>query len=484
MRVNVLTALTTLANLNTSILGFFTDEVPLISGYGTSRDYMEPVSVAAHFGSNSATYRMAVMMFAQNINLKSGKGYLTIIPQSQSVAAQPATILGSNVVDFTKLTATNYFLRVSTNGGAQTDVSIGTIDSTTLDSIVSSLNSTAITAKGLVFSVSGEITSAKVTLQTIATGLTASIDVNTPSTAPTNETDISSLIGITGSATGAGAGVERVKDAILRTVNSVNYFGIILNKKLSDADQLEVSTLVQGLDKIMFISSSLSADIIGIFKDIKNASLTHTRCLYYSASGNKALDFAAGYSSRGLCVNMDGANTALTMNLKDIAGIVADDIDQTTLNLCKSNGVDIYANFGVPKVITSGANGWFDAIYFQLAFKVQLQIASFNYLASTNTKIPQTETGMNGLKSAWRKVCDKFITNGFGAPGAWTDPTTFGDPEDHIRNVADFGYYIYTLPVAQQDPNERKARIAPMGNIAIKSSGAIHGGDLNIFIEA
>jgi hypothetical protein len=484
MRVTILSALRTLANVNTSVLSLFTDEEPIISSYGTSRNYLEALSVANHFGSNSTTYRLAQMIFAQTPNLITGKGYLTIIPQDQSASAQPATLIGNLNVDFSTLTETDYILRVAVDGAAQADVVIGEIDSTSLETIVDSLNSAAITSAGLVFSVSGEVTAAKVTLKTIATGTARSVEVNIPTTSPAGGTDIGGLIGIEGLATGSDAGVERLKDAIIRTANAVNYFGIIANKKLNDADLLEVSKLVQGLDKLIFASSNTLADITDILKDIKDAGLTHTRCLYYSVSADDALDYMAGYASRFLSMNLDGRDKAITINLKEIVGLVADQgLDQTILDSAKENGVDVYCDFGVPKIVSSGANKYADQIFFELALKVRLQIAGFNYLAQTQTKIPQTEKGMDGLKKAWRGVCDTFVTNGFCAPGTWTESITFGDPEDHIRNIKDQGYFIFTSPISSQSQIDRNARIAPLGQIALKSSGAIHSADIVCYIE-
>lgn len=485
MRVSVLSTLKGLSDINTSALALFTDEIPVIANYGTSRVYLEPLSVATDFGSTSATYRMANMVFSQNPNILTGKGFLVIIPQLQSASAVAATIAGSKNVDFTALTATDYFIRAEVNGGAQADIVIGTITSTSISTILTSLNNAAITAAGLVFSITGDITNAKVTLKTIDTGADASIVISSPSTAPETGTDISTLIGISGSATGSDSGVERLKDAIIRTASSVNYFGIIANKKMSDALLEETALTVQSLDKIMFVGSSLSADITGIFKDITDAGLTHTRCLYYSVSANNALDFTAGYASRGLSVNMSGSRTASTMHLKEITELVGDTgLTQTLLDSCYNNGVDCYADFGVAKLFTSGENKYFDVIYFELAFKVKLQIAGFNFLAQTTTKIPQTEEGMDGLKKVWRGICADFVTNGYIAPGTWTGSVYFGLPADHIRNIADQGYHIYTIPIADQTTNDRTLRIAPAGQIAVKSSGAIHSSDLVVYMEA
>lgn len=488
IRVFILAALRGLANVNTSALALFTDEEPLSTTYGDYRIYLDPTGIATDFGSTSETYRLAVKVFQQVPNVLTGNGYLIIIPRNQTASAQPAIIVGTSVVDFTTLAADDYYIKVAVDGGAVQYIDIGEIDTTDMTTILSSLNSTEITAAGLVFTVSGDIASAVVTLKTIGTGAAKSIEIDS-NTSTYDGTELSPLIFISGSATGSDAGIERVKDAILRTVNFLDYFGIILNEKQTDANLEELASLIQCYDRLLFVGSNLTADITGIFKDIKDAGYTHTRCMFYSNSENDALDFAAAYASRGLSINFDAPNSVHTMHLKDITGLVADPIfagstGQTYLDSAKNQGVDVLADFGIAKVFTSGQNSYFDAIYIQLALRLRLQVAGFNYLAQTNTKIPQTEVGMDGLKGAYRKVMALFVDNRAFAPGTWNSSTTFGNPEDHIRNIADYGYFIYSSLIASQSQVVREARVAPLISIAAKSSGAIHSSDVIVMIEA
>lgn len=481
VRVTIVSALRGLGNFNTSNLALITDEVPIPADFGNYRIYLNPNGIATDFGSNSETYRLALVVFGQNPNIITGGGSLIVIPRDQAAAAQPATILGTTTVDLTQLTATDYNINIDVDGGGAADLLIGTVNTTDLVTAATSLNSTAVSGAGLVFTLSGELTAAKITLKTVATGVAKSIAIGTAGTG----TDIAPILSITGSATGADAGIERVKDAIIRTLDIVDYFGICLNEKQTDANLTEIAAIVQTLDKLLFVGSNLSADIAGIFKTITDSGYTHTRCLYYSISENDALDFAAGYASRGLSVNFSGSNTMITMNLKEIVGLVADTgISQTIYDSCKANGVDVYPDFGVPKVLSSGANRYFDSIYLDLALKLQIIVAVFNTLATSQTRIPQTEQGMQTLKKACRDVCSRFVTNGAFAPGKWNNATTYGNPEDHIRNIADFGYYVYSIPITQQSQVDREARIAPLIQIAGKSSGAIHSSDVTVFIEA
>ena len=90
---------------------------------------------------------------------------------------------------------------------------------------------------------------------------------------------------------------------------------------------------------------------------------------------------------------------------------------------------------------------------------------------------------MNGLKSAYGAVCDRFVRNGVIAGGSWTSSETFGDPEIFKQNVLESGYYIYSTPITLQSASEREQRKAPLAQIAIKRAGAIHTSDVIVLIN-
>ncbi len=138
---------------------------------------------------------------------------------------------------------------------------------------------------------------------------------------------------------------------------------------------------------------------------------------------------------------------------------------------------------GVPSVFSTSGNDFFDNPYNDLALKFALETAGFNYLRQTNTKVPQTEPGMMGLKNAYGVVLNRFVRNGCVAPGAWTSSERFGDPVIFDQNVLDSGFYIYSLPIVLQNAAERENREAPLVQIAVKRAGAIHTSDVIVLVN-
>lgn len=282
--------------------------------------------------------------------------------------------------------------------------------------------------------------------------------------------------------------LETIEAAIQRTINLVYYAGVIIDQTLDGTTLATLSSYIQGLDKLFFYASSTKADFApgGALDLIRQAGKTHTRCLYYN--DGVALDtqlMAAAYCARGMSVDFTGSNTASTMNLKTLVGIVADTtLNQTDVDAAQAAGVDVYVNIGgIISALTSGLNGWFDEIYNELWFKLALQVAGFNYLRGTNTKIPQTEIGMDGLKNAYRQVCQQAVVNGFLAPGSWTSPDVFGNPQLLIASVAGIGFYVYSSPIALQSQSDREARQAPLVQIAAKAAGAIQKSNVIVAVN-
>lgn len=271
---------------------------------------------------------------------------------------------------------------------------------------------------------------------------------------------------------------ETLDDAITRTVDLVQYFGLMSTQVETSGHTTDAAAVVQALNKVAFFAQRNSATIDsgGILDLLTTGGFTQSRGLYYGgATDLSALQMQAAYAGRALSVNFSGSNTTSTMHLKDLTGIQPDpSMTQTLLDKAQDAGADVYASFqGVAKVYTSGANSFFDQVYNLQWFVGALQVAGFNFLAQSSTKVPQTESGMDGLKGAYRAVCELAVSNQYSAPGTWNSPTTFGNQADLLQNVAQRGYYIYSTPIAQQLQVDRAARVAPLVQIAIKEAGAI-----------
>ena len=449
-------------NINT--VGLISAETPIWSGSKDYAIYTDPDSVANDFGSNSVAFSIASAFFAQNPNPLSTGGYLAIIPRLQNVAV--AAFL--TIQDLT-------FIAVATGTGGNS-ITVQYTTGGTAGSEVVSVIGDAITVQ-----IASGVSTAKQIADAVNASVAASalVSANIFGTAANHQTAPVGPLNLSG---GSASAIEPVHTAMIRTATEVYYFGTIV-----DFIPTDVSTLthyVQSIQKMLFLCSNVKADFAGggILGSLAGSGLTQTRGLYYNdGTAQDTINFAAAYASRGLSTNFNGSLTAFTMNMKQLIGFAPDQtLTQADLVTCQSTGVDIYPPFGFQGIVatgnlyTSGANGFFDQIYNQFWLTFALQVAGFNFLAQTNTKIPQTETGMDGLKNAYRSVMLQSVTNGVAAPGAWNSSVVFGNPANLIAAVASIGFYVYSQPVSQQLAADRLARKAPIIQIAVKMAGAIH----------
>lgn len=459
-------------NINTVAL--ISSEEPAWYGTQDFAIYKGPTEVAQDFGSNSLAAAIANSFFAQAPNPIQTQGYLVIIPRLH------AQLVSANV----QIQDINY--QAVTGGTAGNLITIAYTTGGTAGEEVVSVSGNAISVQ----IASGVSTAKQIADAVNNNGAASALVVASVYGVQSNKQEAPiSATNLTG---GSASGLEPVHTAMIRTANEVNYFGTIVDF-IPTAPFTTLPAYIESIDKMLFVASNSKPDFQpgGILAAFAAADENQCRGLYYNdGQNNDTIAFAAAYASRGLSTDFSGSFTAFTMNMKQLVGFGPDTtLTQTDLNTCQATGIDIYPPFGFQgleptgNLYTSGANGFFDQIYNQFWMKFALQVAGFDYLAQTNTKIPQTDTGMDGLKNAYRNVLAQGVVNGVMAPGSWTSPDVFGNPTTLAQSVLGVGYYVYSAPVSQQLPSDRDVRKAPLVQIAAKMAGAIHSSSVIVNVN-
>lgn len=465
-----------IGNYNTSNLALFTDDAPATGWSGAAvgyAPYLTPTQVGLDFGTNSKTFAMANAVFSQQPNILTGGGQLIVVllqVGSQSLLFSATPTSGTFVLNYA--------------GGASAAINFGD----TAAMIQTKLQAVAGLSQ---VSVAGTIAANSIVVT--FNGIYGIVALTT-----VTSNTLNASITVTPTVVLAG---EKVAAAVTRTVGLFQYFGILINEScgtgqiIPSADITAAAAVVLPLVKILFMVTNASTDVTpttGLIAVLTSAGYYNTRMLYYgdtTALGVgvlNALVMAASYAGLGLSVNFSGSDTTTTLHLKQLLGVSPDpSMTQAILNNAVSSGADTYISLqGVSAIFCSGANQFYDQVYNLLWFTGALQVAGFNYLAQTNTKIPQTESGMDGLKGAYRAICEQARTNQYCAAGAWNSATTFGNPANLIANVAQRGYYIFSTPIALQSQANRAARQAPLIQIALKQAGAIQSSTVIVSVNA
>ena len=465
---------------NVNSLALFTTETP--SGLDTYTTHIGAATVAELYGTSSVTAQMANAIFAQSPNLRTGDGRLVVIPMLSAVSATQGDFttadISANLNDI--LQVTNGDLNVNIDGTSIDLTGLNFTGAADLDDVATVLD--AALTNVIVTAVSN-------TLVFTSKKVGADSDVTIGAVSGGSGTDLSGagyFNAAGGTATsGVDASGETLLDAITRMSGAVGFVPVITNLEMEDDVIDATADAIQAQDRMFLHHGSSTADIAGIGTTIQQAGNTKTRYLLYTSSPQDANLFKAAYAGRAFSVNFNGTNTSQTMNLKQLATITPDNgITQTLYGQADTAGVDLYVSYdGVPSVFSTGGNDFFDNPYNDLALKFALETAGFNHLRQTNTKVPQTEAGMDGLKAAYANVLVRFVRVGAIAAGSWTSSERFGDPEVFDENILDNGYYVYSIPVTQQTAPEREAREAPLVQIAVKRAGAIHTSDVIVLVN-
>ncbi len=290
--------------------------------------------------------------------------------------------------------------------------------------------------------------------------------------------------------------LETTQACLARTMSQIYYAGFLIDEEMYSEPTVfaSLAAYCQANQKMFFYCSSQAADLNtgSILANASAAGDYYVRGLYYGtpilngAGVQQTQIIAAAYASLLMSANFGGTDLAITMNLKELSTILPDNsLSETNWLSAQTIGVDLYANTsGVAGVVSNAFGGLFaDQVYYRMWLQFQVSSNVFNVLAGTTTKIAQTEEGMDLVKDAVNQAFAQGAVFGYIAPGAWTNPDTFGDPATLVAAVAAKGYYSYSAPVASQSPSNRVARIAVPVQCAVKEAGAIHSAGIFININ-
>lgn len=461
-------------------IALFTIETPSQTGAYTA--HVSSSTVGELYGTTSLTYKMAQAIFSQTPNLRTGDGTLYVIPYV-GTSATSTTWTSPDITSAisTFQAVTNGSLKLTLDGGTAVEV-------TGLDfSNVTTVADIAKVIAGAGFDMFVEATSTGVKFTSKRVGSESTITFGSASAG----TDIGGSAYLKGSSGTVVAGVdstsqETLAEAVARVKDTISFGGVLTTQIVDNADIATIATAIQA-ENMLYIEGTCSlANIAVLGNTIKAAANTHTHIIAYSNGIAEMKCCVAAALSRALSTNWAGVNTANTLNLKQLATIQPDlNLNQTYYNNAKQYGVDLYASTQGYSCYYSFDNGaYIDEIVMNMFLKSKLEVAIFNALATTNTKVPQTETGVAVIKSAIQNVLIQGVRNGYIAEGKWNTPSNrFGNVEDFDANIEQHGYYLYSQPVAQQSQADREARKCPLVQIAVKRSGAIHSVTGEVILE-
>lgn len=476
-----------LARDNMNVVALMTSQVGFLSTAKRYEIYSQLQQVAEDFGTNSDVYDHALAFFSTRPNAVNAGGSLVIgfwRAADESVDATAGTLTSPQVTAETlipqlqQIADGSFEIEFDDDGAPTEFTDLDFQTALTLDDVATIID-TALDTAG-----SCQVVNGAFVITSATTGATSAV---LHAAEASEGTFVGTLLGLTSGAgavsvAGAGAAVlaaEEKLDAVTALKAEINFKGFVFIGQTTDAEVEDLAAWAQA-ESVLSYDVFSDPDYLEIDPDnavwkVKLASQTNYRCLYSKTNNRK---FATSYMARMHVVNFSAENTALTMNLKELA-IPAEEYTQTEITKAQNVGLDIYTVFKrVPKVLTSPANDFADNAYNLIAYVDAVQTDMFNLLAATATKIPQTQRGVNQIVDQAEKTTRGFVRAGVFAPGTWSSPDSFGNIEVFNRNIEENGFYVRAGALADQPQSERQNRISPPIQVAVKNAGAIHKVDI------
>ena len=260
---------------------------------------------------------------------------------------------------------------------------------------------------------------------------------------------------------------------------TAGWYGVtVADNALLDSDILATADLIEGLDR---------SRIFGVTTADTNAlSSVSTADIAYKLAQKKLARTVVQYSSttpfavaslfgRAFTVNFQGNNTTITLKFKQEPVVVAEEITTTQAASLKGKKANVFVEYDNDTaiiqegVMCSGA--FIDERHGLDWLQNDLQTAVWNLQYTNNTKIPQTEQGMNRYAAVIEARLEQAVRNGLVAPGVWNGDS-FGTLQagDQLTK----GYYVFINSIDDQSQADREARKAPPIQVAIKLAGAVH----------
>ena len=444
--------------------------------YDRLRLYTDLDGVAADFQSSDPEYLFATTYFSQSpkpAELMIGRRVLADFAGSLKSGLRSTTL-----TDYTGITAGGFNINI--NGTLRLVHGIDLHACTDMAGVAAAVQ-TAVQAELAATTVTYDGSNFVITSPT--TGLNSTVNYAvTPTTADAE--DLSVIMGLTAQtgATKVTGGAAESVTASLTALNRVDgsWYGFQFTSGITDDDLYAASGWSEANGKFHFITyaspvaydSTSSADLGSRLK----ASLYKRTFIQFSSTTEYA---SASAAARGLQVNYDQINSTITLEFKQEPGVVPENLTSTQYDTLEGKNYSYLATVANGFVMlfnTKTPSGrFFDEIVNLDWFELDMQNNVFTALATSPTKVPQTDKGMEVLLQAASVTCEKAVRNRLAAPGVWTHDG-FGalKTNDFIQQ----GYYLYATSVSTQSSADKAARKTPPIQGAVIGAGAFHSVDI------
>ena len=281
-----------------------------------------------------------------------------------------------------------------------------------------------------------------------------------------------------------GIDAESPVDALLAADDKgIVAVGLVTDKKWRDVfpigtggDTTEEIAIYAEAAKRIFCNTSNDLSCLTSYNDANPTDIIHLLkartlrfCLSTFSKDVNAYPSASVFG-RAASVNFDSVDSTITLNLKQMPGIAAE-------NLTPNEFANLRARFGSAVVqIGTGVNArngftdsrmssgsWLDTTHGLLWLENRCEVDMFNLLYVNNTKIPFTQVGINTSVAKLESSLEAAVRNGLAAPGYLPDGTFL--PK---------GYIVTAVSLEDTPSSDKSNRVYSGLSFKMVGAGALH----------
>lgn len=440
------------------ILGFLTTE-DVLSPAIRSKAYTSLTEIGADFATSTEVYKAATAFYGQTPQPRD------FVVLTQYTAAQPAQLVLPALDLDAVLAISSGELTITVDGVEKALTGLDFSSGSTLADVASVLDTALTGAKAAVVTGSVVISS-----DTTGTGSTMTFGTGADSEALGAQQHQAVLL-----ATGLAA--ETPVAALAANVAlGAEFVGLDIHKDLRDnvgstdgERTLDIASWANASKKI-FGNTSNNLGVLNplittdTFSVTKNAALGYTLNTF---SKNANLYPSSAVFGRAASVNFSGTNTTITVNLKQMAGVVAEDLSSAEFTALKDKNGSAVVQIGKDIVAyTNGkmANGsWLDSVHGRLWLENRCEVDMFNFIYTDPDKVPFTQEGLNQAEATLERSLLAAKRNGLIGSGYLSDGT-----------YLPLGYRITAVPIADVPTSDKGNRLYAGLSFDVVGAGALH----------
>tara|TARA_R110000851_G_scaffold244874_3_gene397638 strand:- start:2320 stop:3807 length:1488 start_codon:yes stop_codon:yes gene_type:complete len=480
--VSISVSPTGVAGGNFGILGFLTvDSDSALSGKGISpaeraRSYTSLASVGGDWPTSSEVYKAATAYYAQTPTPTD----FTVLLAFET--AQVSSLIGGGTLSAEEIIANEA-------GWADDSLDI-TIDANTVSIANLVISGGLVTFAGIAGElqaalVSGGATGATVThngYQFVISGATAGAAGIITFAAPS---DAALALGLTGASAKLSQGIDSetaVQGLASNLTAGKEFIGLVTHKKFRDYtggafgtgnSAEDIGVWAEGAKKIFCNTTNDLTTLTPSATNVASAMKGRTLRFTLTSFSRDLLSYpSASVFGRAASVNFSAIGSTITVNLKQMPTIKAEDLTPSEFANMKSYFCSAIVQIG--KSINAytdtrmASGSWLDTTHGLLWLENRCEVDMFNLLYVNNTKIPYTQAGLNIAAATLGRSLQAAVRNGLSGPGYLPDGTYLSE-----------GYVVLSVPLEDTPSSDKGTRVYKGLSFKMVGAGALHELDVS-----